>query len=464
MFGDQGNDWIVGGTGDDHLYGGFGDDLLNADDDQTTAGGRNNQPNATPSYEDLAYGGAGRDVLIANTAGDRLIDWAGEFNSYLVPFAPFGAPTITRTSNPAIDSFLYSAVEVRRRRLDARRGDASRNGEPNGELGLVTQQDPAWGDQTGAPRDPQPGNTSGVARDVMAHQTFTTTATNFSSTAGGWSVNTGAGQDTSNGQAVSLYSPDVTQPDYVEIASTVNVPKSSGGTTSGSGFLVFDYQSNSNFKFAGIDVSQSVLQIGHATANGWVIDAQLSLGGSAKLSAGNDYQVLAALNGTTATVTVNGKSLAYKFGDSLNDGALGLAAGNSNATFSSFQVQAPPPVTTFTDTVQYNNKTTSNPYSPQAGTWAIGSNSLVATSDSSSAAIATRTVPVAANTDLNLRADVNPSGTGATAGLVFDYVSASNYKFAAYVGGTNVVVIGHVTAAGTTIDASVSSGSMAIAR
>ena len=29
-----------------------------------------------PSYEDRAFGGAGRDVLIGNTGGDRLIDWA----------------------------------------------------------------------------------------------------------------------------------------------------------------------------------------------------------------------------------------------------------------------------------------------------------------------------------------------------------------------------------------------------
>ena len=38
----------------------------------------------------------GRDVLIGNTGGDRLIDWVGEFNSFLVPFSPFGAFAITR--------------------------------------------------------------------------------------------------------------------------------------------------------------------------------------------------------------------------------------------------------------------------------------------------------------------------------------------------------------------------------
>ena len=46
-------------------------------------------------------------------------------------------------------------------------GDAARNGEPSGELGLVTQVDPGWQDQTGAPNDPQPGNIPGGPRDVL---------------------------------------------------------------------------------------------------------------------------------------------------------------------------------------------------------------------------------------------------------------------------------------------------------
>src|SRR5205823_6113943 len=96
MFGDLGNDWIDGGTGRDDSYGGWGNDLLNSDDDLSTNTGLNDVPDTHPSYEDRAFGGAGRDILIANTGGDREIDWAGEFNSYLTPFAPFGLSTVTR--------------------------------------------------------------------------------------------------------------------------------------------------------------------------------------------------------------------------------------------------------------------------------------------------------------------------------------------------------------------------------
>ncbi|HEY9237367.1 MAG TPA: hypothetical protein VIP10_00890, partial [Burkholderiaceae bacterium] len=159
IFGDTGNDWLVGGTGRDNLYGGFGNDLMNADDDQTTNFNRNDKPDTQPSFEDRAFGGAGRDVLIANTGGDRLIDWVGEFNSYLVPFAPFGMATVSRTLQPQLAEFLYTLAASDgadpTRTVDTN-SDASlayRRGEPAGELGLIRQKDFAWQSQTGAPTD-----------------------------------------------------------------------------------------------------------------------------------------------------------------------------------------------------------------------------------------------------------------------------------------------------------------------
>src|SRR5262249_16887566 len=83
LFGDTGHDWMVGGTGRDSVWGGWGDDLLNMDDKLTTANGVNNTTDTNPSYEDMAYGGAGLDVIILNTNGDRCIDWVGEWNTFL---------------------------------------------------------------------------------------------------------------------------------------------------------------------------------------------------------------------------------------------------------------------------------------------------------------------------------------------------------------------------------------------
>jgi len=148
IFGDLGNDWLVGGTGRDHIYGGRGSDLLNADDNLDTAGGANNEPNGSESsYEDIVYGGAGPDVLIANIISDRLIDWVGDFNIYALPYTSFGANTISRNLKPKLFEFLYDLS--RSDGADQTLGDSDdpRNGEPNGELGLVAQKDPDWEDQ-----------------------------------------------------------------------------------------------------------------------------------------------------------------------------------------------------------------------------------------------------------------------------------------------------------------------------
>jgi Ca2+-binding RTX toxin-like protein len=159
VFGDIGNDWLVGGTGKDRLFGGFGDDLLNGDDNHETNGGLNNRTDPAPFTDgDFAFGGAGLDVLIANTGGDRLFDWIGEFNSYFVPFSAFGYPTVNRSPSPHIQQFLLN--------LGRSAGADQTLTEPNGELGLVTQQDPQWQDQNGPPRDPQAGNLPGGGRDT----------------------------------------------------------------------------------------------------------------------------------------------------------------------------------------------------------------------------------------------------------------------------------------------------------
>jgi hypothetical protein len=104
-------------------------------------------------YEDRFYGGAGLDILIGNTGGDRLIDWVGEFNSYIVPFAPFGIATVSRQVPPHLYEFLYAQAlsdGVDPTRATDTGNDADRIGEPDGEMGLVTQKDHGlWQDQTG---------------------------------------------------------------------------------------------------------------------------------------------------------------------------------------------------------------------------------------------------------------------------------------------------------------------------
>ena len=163
IFGDTGNDWLFGGTDRDHLYGGFGDDLLDADDDKSTNNGNNNRTDNGSTYGDIAFGGAGRDILIANNRDDRLVDWVGEFNAFEAPRAISNGNTFLRSPSPAIMEFLYDLSESdgadQTRILDG--GDPARNGEPWGELGLVGPQDAdLWVDQTGGPSDALLGDTA----------------------------------------------------------------------------------------------------------------------------------------------------------------------------------------------------------------------------------------------------------------------------------------------------------------
>ncbi len=146
IFGDLGNDWLVGGTGRDRLFGSMGDDYLQADDDLDTNGGANDVVDDR-TWGDFVFGGGGLDVLIGNTGHDRLIDWLGEFNTYLVPFSKVGDPTVTNLPSPEMIQFL--------RDLGRSSGADQTRSEPAAELGLVTREDPEWDDQRGSPRDPQ---------------------------------------------------------------------------------------------------------------------------------------------------------------------------------------------------------------------------------------------------------------------------------------------------------------------
>jgi Ca2+-binding RTX toxin-like protein len=164
IFGNEGNDWLVGGTRNDRMFGGMGDDLLNADDNLDTNGGLNNVTDA-PAFADadIAFAGGGYDVLIGNTGADRLIDWSKRFNTYVVPILTsssspnVASPTVIRDPTAPMVNLLD--------RLGVSGGaDQDIDAEANAfhaELGLVTiEDDQIWRDQVyqGKDRDPAPSN------------------------------------------------------------------------------------------------------------------------------------------------------------------------------------------------------------------------------------------------------------------------------------------------------------------
>jgi Ca2+-binding RTX toxin-like protein len=463
IFGDLGNDWLVGGTGRDHLWGGYGNDLLNADDDLDTNNGLNDAPDGPEaSYEDLAYGGAGRDVLIANTGGDRLIDWAGEFNSYIVPFGSLGPFIISRSLQPHLKEFLYDLSEADGcdpTRAEDTGKSAERNGEPEGETGLVQQQDDDWHDQTGAPKDIQPGNIPGGKRDVIGSATFNTGMPHsYAADSGIWVVDSGrleVSPEVLYGDAVSVMHIQDPLPGYFEIKATINAGKPTAGYKSNA-FLIFDYQSPTDFKYAGVNISNDKLEMGYRDATGWHELEQ----SNAQLKPDTDYHLLLALNGTTATLVVDGSDVfthvfearvedGYAFG--LNAGMVGLGAYNSIARIDDVKVQVLPPEITFQTTDEFDTTVSDLFAVDSTGSWGVSDGRYMGVPEiGMDFAASTVDLQVASASFLELETVLR---TDTIAGVIFDCYSPTEFKFAAISTQDNQVLIGHHTKRGWFIDA-----------
>lgn len=456
LFGGTGNDWLVGGTNRDNLYGGWGNDLLNIDDLASTNNGLNDQPDARSDtfYEDRAYGGAGRDVLIANTGGDRLIDWVGEWNSYLVPFAPFGMATVSRTLQPQLPEFLYALSKADG--VDISRGGVgdTRNGEPDGELGLVLQKDQAWQDQTGAPADPQAGNIPGGKRDVLRSADFTNgNSQGFVAESGSWSASGGRltvepSATSNNKDAISLMYVEDQVPNYFELAATINAIKPVGGFKANA-YLIFDYVSPTNFKFAGINVSTNKVEIGQRASWGFQVLASTNM----QLKAGQDYNVLLSVNGNAVQFVVDGKTtVSYSFqprvdalgiAHPIRDGMFGLGGDNAKAYIDNVRVQILPPVITYAPTDGFD--TGASLLVPSQGSWTAPAGRLVGSPINGGIALAGNDIAVGAQAYLELSARFS-TATGASGGIVFDRYSPTDFKWASFSASGKTVQIGHYNA------------------
>ena len=471
IFGDSGNDWLVEGTGNGHVYGGMGDDLINIDDNLSSTGGTsdpfaNNVPDTHPSYEDITYGGAGRDILIGNTGGDRMMDWVGEFNSFIVPFAPFGAFAISRALAPQIGQYL----------LDLSRSDGADqwlpdwerfaeefdadptidapnpawNYEPYGELGMIRQQDPGWGEQAGAPADPQPGNIPGGPRDVLRSADFNDGSTDgFLVDSGTFEVQNGAldvAAESLGGDAVSVYHVGQPIPAYFEISAFVKTEKATGGWNANA-YVIFDYQSPTDFKFAGINDSTNKIQMGHRGANGWVVDVQTNI----QVKADQYYHMLVAVNGTTVTVVIDNQDVfshvyqprvedGWAYG--LNWGYVGVGSDNARGTFENVEVRVLPPDFTLVNTEEFDTNA-GLLTGPSSGSWQVVGGRYDAVPGAG-----TGTSLVDLGLSLNTSSLLDLSGTlrsQAVGGFIFDRYGPDEFKFAALDAASDQIIIGHHT-------------------
>ncbi len=490
IFGDLGNDWLVGGTGKDTLWGGWGNDLHNADDD-LHSGCVTAQPNGTctvpgdtflndtpdgvnSSFQDRAFGGAGLDILIGNTGGDRLIDWVGEFNSYIVPFSPFGIATVSRQVEPQLPQFLYALSRsqgVDLTRWSDEGTEQIRNGEPYGELGLITQHDHGqWQTQTGGPTDPQAGNIPGGRRDTLRGADFNDgTMQGFATDSGVFAVQQGILKVTaadSTGDAMAVWYSDAYKSVYYELSAKISMDKPTAGWKANA-FVVFDYFGPMDFKFAGIDQSTSKVVIGQRASWGWATLAQASVPGGVK--AGTFYDLNVVINGLSVTATINGRNaLSYTFAPrildgvqvALNKGLVGFGSDQARGLFDNIALTVIAPALTL-DRTEYFEGGGPAATTAVAGTWTqTRAGRYEATADASGRAISLVGVSAGggavptfdALSYVELEARLRAVGL---TGFVFDWYSASDHKFVSLDVAAQRVVIGHVVRGIRTVDLSI---------
>jgi len=111
--------------------------------------------------------------------------------------------------------------------------------------------------------------------------------------------------------------------------------------TAGRAGFVFDRYSDTDFKFAAIDVATKQVMIGHRTSRGWFVDAAVS---NALLNATTDYTLGVSVRGSTASVTLNGQAaVGFAFNGVGVDGRFGLFAKGATASFDSVTVKTNDP-------------------------------------------------------------------------------------------------------------------------
>ncbi|MBK7953152.1 MAG: hypothetical protein IPK02_03725 [Candidatus Accumulibacter sp.] len=261
-------------------------------------------------------------------------------------------------------------------------------------------------------------------------------------------------------------------PFYFEVVASVKVVKPTAGWNANS-YVIFDYQSPTNFKFAGLNVSTNKIEMGQRTAGGWQVLKQASFPGSVK----NDtwYNLMLSVNGLTATLVVNNSNVfSYTFAATvvdgwsygLNWGLVGFGSNRSRGAMDNIAVQVVPPAATVTGSDDFTSG--SGPMvtavaGSATGSWASANGRLNgAPSAGGDTAIQllnlSGATQMSASSLLDLSSTFNTAGR---AGLVFDRYSDTDFKFAAIDVPARQVIIGHRTAGGWFVDASVANASLA---
>jgi subtilisin family serine protease len=249
-------------------------------------------------------------------------------------------------------------------------------------------------------------------------------------------------------------------PSDIEVLATINVDPAGSGRYS-NGLIIFDYQSATNFKFAGAYAGGDQWVIGRRTSAGWVTDATAS----GVIDAQTDYDLRVVLDSTgKATLFAGGvEQTSYTYSGVLTDGAVGVGTWNAVCRFDNVIVQdatnTPPPPTGGA-TLPYSEDFedgVADDMEVQTGTAAINGGLYQVSAAANGDGVSTIDFAAALPSNLEVAALINADPGSSTrfsnAFIIFDYVSATDFKFAGMYAGADQWVIGHRNASGWNTDA-----------
>ena len=226
--------------------------------------------------------------------------------------------------------------------------------------------------------------------------------------------------------------------------------------------MIFDYQSPTDFKFAGINVSLDKIQLGRRTAAGWQVDIQAA---NVRLRADEYYSLLVAVNGLVVTVTVNNsQSFSYAYAprmidgvaSNLNWGYVGFGSENARGKLDNVQVKVLERPFTLQTTEDFEDGNANLFTGLETGGWQVSAgrfNGTISAGADTAMSLVDLGLPkgIQASARTELTTTLN---TAASAGFVFDLYSANDFKFVVLDAAADRVVIGHRSARGWSVDAS----------
>lgn len=237
--------------------------------------------------------------------------------------------------------------------------------------------------------------------------------------------------------------------------ATVKAIKPTQGWNANS-YIVFDYQSQTNFKFAGLDVSTNKLVMGHRGTNGWVVDKQAAF--QMSLKSDTWYNLLLSVNGLTATLIVkNTTSFSFTYAPTvvdgwsygLNWGLVGFGSNNARGAMDDIAVQIVSPAATVVRSDDFATGIgpmfTPSLAGSTSGTWqaSAGRYAGAPTAPSDTAIHLMNFAGVTQSATSSLLDMNTVLRTSGRAGFLFDRYSDADFKFAAIDVGTQQVMIGH---------------------